>query len=333
MKLIKFLIIFLIFSFKFSYAYDANDFNNWKLDFKKIALKNNISENTFNLVMSNVQYLPKVIEYDRFQPEFYEDTKTYIEKRTSKQKQIKGINFYNNNRNIIEIVEDEFNIEKELLLALMGIETNFGTYVGKMDILSSLATLSYDKRRSEFFTNELITLLKLIENKKVDYQTLYGSWAGAFGFFQFMPSTITNYALDHNNDKKINLKDNEDAYPSAANYLNQIGWKKNEPCFYKIDLNENIPKKYLNVSAKKLQNKKKLSFFKKYIVNYSELNFLDDSLMSAIITPDKDIIPDAETLNPAYIVFDNYEVILKWNRSLRFALAVCTLKDKFKNEI
>ena len=333
MKLIKFLIIFLIFSFKFSYAFDANDFNNWKLDFKNIALKNNISEKTFNLVMSNVQYLPKVIEYDRFQPEFYEDTKTYIEKRTSKQKQIKGINFYNNNKNIIEIVEDEFNIEKELLLALMGIETNFGTYVGKMDILSSLATLSYDKRRSEFFTNELITLLKLIENKKVDYQTLYGSWAGAFGFFQFMPSTITNYALDHNNDKKINLKDNEDAYPSAANYLNQIGWKKNDPCFYRIDLNENIPKKYLNVSAKKLLNKKKLSFSKKYINNYSELDFLNDSLMSAIITPDKDIIPDAETLNPAYIVFDNYEVILKWNRSLRFALAVCTLKDKFKNEI
>ena len=84
---------------------------------------------------------------------------------------------------------------------------------------------------------------------------------------------------------------------------------------------------------KNFRIKKKLSFFKKYIVNYSELNFLDDSLMSAIITPDKDIIPDAETLNPAYIVFDNYEVILKWNRSLRFALAVCTLKDKFKNEI
>ena len=80
MKLIKFLIIFLIFSFKFSYAYDANDFNNWKLDFKKIALKNNISENTFNLVMSNVQYLPKVIEYDRFQPEFYEDTKHILKK-------------------------------------------------------------------------------------------------------------------------------------------------------------------------------------------------------------------------------------------------------------
>ena len=88
----------------------------------------------------------------------------------------------------------------------MGIETNFGTYVGKMDILSSLATLSFDKRRSEFFTNELITLLKLIETEKVDHKSLYGSWAGAFGFFQFMPSTIENYAVDYNKNKKINLK-------------------------------------------------------------------------------------------------------------------------------
>ena len=333
MKLIKILFIFLFINTQLSYSNELNDFKQWKNSFKKLALKNNISENTFDLVMANVKYLPKVIEYDRFQPEFYEDTKTYIGKRTSKKKQNKGINFYSNNKNLIDAVEKEFNIEKELLLALMGIETNFGTYVGKMDILSSLATLSYDKRRSEFFTNELIILLKLIETEKIDYQTLYGSWAGAFGFFQFMPSTITNYAIDHNKDASINLKDNEDAYPSAANYLKKIGWKKNNPCFYPIKLNKDIPKKYLNVSAKKIHNKKKIKFFKKYIENYSELNFLNDNLNSAIITPDKDIIPDSETLNPAYIVFDNYEVILKWNRSLRFALAVCTLKDKFKNEI
>ena len=333
MKLINFLIIFLVLGLKFAYAYEVKDFNQWKLNFKQIALKNNISEKTFNLVMTNVTYLPKVIEYDRFQPEFYEDTKTYIGKRTSKQKQTKGIDFYKNNKDLIDLVELEFDVEKELLLALMGIETNFGTYVGKMDILSSLATLSYDKRRSEFFTNELLTLLKLIDTKQIEYETLYGSWAGAFGFFQFMPSTITNYAIDHNNDNKINLKDNEDAYPSAANYLKLIGWKKNFPCFYQIELNDKIPKKYLNISAKKINNKKKLSFFKKYIKNYSELNFLDDSLISAIVTPDKDIIPNAENLNPAYVVFNNYEVILKWNRSLRFALAVCTLKNKFENDI
>jgi len=218
-------------------------------------------------------------------------------------------------------------------LALMGIETNFGTYVGKMDILSSLATLSFDERRSEFITKELITLLRLIELKQVDYKTLYGSWAGAFGFFQFMPSTITHYAIDHNEDNFIDLKNNEDAFPSAANYLKKIGWKLNEPCFYKIDLNKNIPKKYLNISARKIHNKKKLKFYKKYINNSVELEFLNDNLKTAIITPDKDIIPNAETLNPAYIIFENYEKILKWNRSLRFALAVCTLKDKFENEI
>ena len=132
----------------------------------------------------------------------------------------------------------------------MGIETNFGTYVGKMDILSSLATLSYDKRRSDFFSKELLILLNLIETKQIDYQTLYGSWAGAFGFFQFMPSTMKNYALDYDNNNYIDLKNNKDAYASAANYLKKIGWKTNQPCFYKIDLSKKIPKKYLNVSAK-----------------------------------------------------------------------------------
>ena len=333
MKLIRFILIFLFLNTQLSNATNIENFNKWKLEFKKKALINNISENTFDITMANVKFLPKVIEYDRYQPEFYEDTKTYIGKRTSKQKLDAGINYFKKNKDLIYKIESEFDIEKELLLALMGIETNFGTYVGKMDILSSLSTLSYDKRRSEFFTNELITLLKLIENKQIDYKTLYGSWAGAFGFFQFMPSTITNYALDYNEDNYIDLKNNEDAYPSAANYLKKIGWKKNEPCFYQIELNEKIPKKYLNISAKKIHSKKKLNFFKKYINNKNEFDFLDNNLKTAIITPDKDIIPNAETLNPAYIVFDNYEIILKWNRSLRFALAVCTLKDKFKTKI
>ena len=333
MKLINFILFFILISFNYSFADINKDFENWKLNFKQIAIENNISEKTFDIVMSNTKFLSDVIKYDRYQPEFYEDTKTYISKRTSSKKVSLGKKFYKKNSKLINSVENKFNIERELLLALMGIETNFGTYVGKMDILSSLATLSFDKRRSEFFTNELISLLKLIEKKKINYETLYGSWAGAFGFFQFMPSTITNYAIDHNKDNKINLKDNEDAYPSAANYLKKIGWKKNSPCFYQIKLDENIPKKYLNISAKKLHNKKKFSFFKNYIKNSSELDFIDENLISAIITPDKDIVPNAETLNPAYIVFDNYEVILKWNRSLRFALAVCTLKNKFENEI
>ena len=108
----------------------------------------------------------------------------------------------------------------------MGIETNFGKYLGKMDIISSLATLSYDKRRSDFFTEELLILLKLVDQKIIDRNILYGSWAGAFGNFQFMPRTIRNYAIDYNKNKKIELKKIEDSFASSANYLKTIGWKK-----------------------------------------------------------------------------------------------------------
>ena len=332
MKLISFFLIILLY-FSNAYSNVESDFELWKKEFKAFALENGVSENTYLKTIPKVRFLPKVIEYDRFQPEFYEDTKTYISKRTSEAKVKKGLEFYSNNKELIDEIEKKFNVDKELLLALMGIETNFGTYVGKMDILSSLATLSFDKRRSEFFSNELVILLKLIDQNLVDYETLYGSWAGAFGFFQFMPSTIKNYAIDYNNDNFIDLKNPIDAYASAANYLNKIGWSNSEPCYYKVSLNSVVPKKYLNVSAKKLNNKNKIKFFSKFIENYKELDLTEENFLSAIITPDKDIIPDAETLDPAYVVFNNYEVILKWNRSLRFGLAVCTLKDKFKNEL
>ena len=283
--------------------------------------------------MSDVVFLPDVIKYDRFQPEFYEDTKTYISKRTSKQKVSAGIKLYELNKDFINSVDNKFSVEKELLLALMGIETNFGTYVGKMDILSSLATLSYDQRRSDFFTKELITILQLIDEGKIDHNILYGSWAGAFGFFQFMPSTIDNYAIDYDKNDIIELKSTKDSFASAANYINKIGWKKNQPCFIKVKLKENIPSNILNTSAKKLHHKIKFKLLKKYIINEDGFNSINDNLIASIITPDKDIIPDAQNLDPAYIVFDNYEKILQWNRSLRFSLAVCTLKEKFENAL
>ena len=330
MKIIKIIFIFFLINVTDVFAQEKN-FDEWLISFKKKALNNQISETTFNKAMSDVRYLPKVIEYDRFQPEFYEDTITYIGKRSNKRKIKKGLSVYNKNKVLIDKVEKKFLVEKELLLALMGIETNFGTYLGKMDIISSLATLSFDKRRSEFFTNELITILQLIEQGIIEHDVLFGSWAGAFGNFQFMPSTIRKYAIDYNLNNVIELKKNDDSFASAANYMNKIGWKKNEPCFIKVNLKKNIPSKFLNTSAKKIINKKRFSYFDQYIVNFNK--DIDKNLLVGIITPDKDIIPDALTLDPAYLVFENYELILKWNRSLRFALAVCTLKESFKNEL
>ena len=327
--IIKSLFLYLFF---ISHSLTDEGFNEWLNKFKTKAINSGISDNVVKEIMSKAKYLPKVIEYDRYQPEFYEDTFTYIKKRSSNRKIKEGLKLYNKEKKIIETVEKDFKVEKELLLALMGIETNFGKYLGKMDIISSLATLSFDKRRSEFFTEELLILLKLVDQKIIDRNILFGSWAGAFGNFQFMPRTIRNYAIDYNKNETIELKKIEDSFASAANYLKTIGWKKNEPCFYKIELKDDIPKKYLNSSARNIKNKKKVSFLKKYIKNFENLNIKNNPSV-AIIIPDKDIIPGAETLSPAYIVFENYEKILNWNRSLRFALAVCTLKESLKNEI
>ena len=327
--IINSLFLYLVF---FTNVFANQDFNHWLKKFQTTAIESGISKKVVNEIMSNAKFLPKVIEYDRYQPEFYEDTFTYIKKRSSNRKIKAGVKLYNQKKIIIEKIENEFQVEKELLLALMGIETNFGKYLGKMDIVSSLATLSYDERRSAFFTEELLILLKLVDNNIINKDILYGSWAGAFGNFQFMPRTIRNYAIDYNKNKTIELKDTEDSFASAANYLKMIGWKKNQPCFFKIDLKDNTPKKYLNSSARNIKNKKSVSFFKKYINNFDDLK-IQGNLKVAIIIPDKDIIPGAETLSPAYIVFENYEKILNWNRSLRFALAVCTLKESFNNEI
>ena len=330
MKKIKLLIIslFIIFS---SSTLIADDFNDWKVKFKKRAIKEGVSKATVDKLIDRSKFLSDVIKYDRYQPEFYEDTKTYISKRTSSKKVKLGKIILNKENNIINKVSSEYKVDKNLLLALMGIETNFGNYLGKMDIVSSLATLSYDQRRSEFFTKELITLLKLVDAKIIDPSTLFGSWAGAFGNFQFMPSTIKNHAIDYNKDGSIDLKNIEDSFASAANYLSNLGWNDNTPCFYRINLNENIPDKYLNTSAKKIKHERKVKYLKNYIKNSS---FLDkyDNLTAAIVTPDAEIVENANKLKPAYIIFNNYKLILKWNRSLRFSLAVCTLKNSFENE-
>jgi len=327
----KLLLIFFLTYPQFSYSNVEIDFNIWLSKFKIRALKKGISEETINNSFKNVKYLKQVIKYDRYQPEFFEDTKTYINKRATRSRMLMAKALLIKNQKLFDEVEKKFNVEKELLLALWGIETNFGIHVGKMDIISSLATLSFDKRRSEFFSKELITLLKLIDQKLVDVDTLYGSWAGAFGNFQFMPSAIENYAIDYDKNGKIELKQSlHDAVASAANYLNKIGWKYQSSCFYKVKLTKPIPKKYINVSAKKIKNYMIIkSWEKKGIV---DVEHISDKNKAALVIPDL-AVPEGKEDSPAFLVFKNYEKILKWNRSLRFGVTICTLANMIKNEI
>ena len=155
----KFLLVFLLTYPQLSHSDVEDDFNIWLKKFKTTALNNGISEETITYSLKDAKYLEQVIKYDRYQPEFFEDTKTYIKKRATNSKVNKARKLYIQNKALFDEVEKKFKVEKELLLALWGIETNFGKHVGKMDIVSSLATLSFDKRRSVFFSNQLMILL------------------------------------------------------------------------------------------------------------------------------------------------------------------------------
>ena len=166
-------IFIILFSCYFSVINAAgNDFNAWLDEFKIKAKKNGISQKTIDSALSNVEYLAKVIEYDNRQPEFFEKTNDYISRRANERAKKQAILLLEENRNIFDKVEKEFQVNKEIILSLWSTETNFGKNLGKMDILSSLATLSFDKRRSEYFTGELLTLLKLLDKNIVTKQTL-----------------------------------------------------------------------------------------------------------------------------------------------------------------
>ena len=328
-RVYKFLIFFLLFNFIIftsSVKIKAEEnFNTWLLSYKKFALKEGISQKTIDIAFAEVKFLEKVIKYDRKQPEFFEDTETYVKKRANLSRANIAKKLLRKNKKLFEEVQNNFSVEKEILLALWGIETNFGKHVGKMDIISSLATLSYDKRRRDFFSSELLTLLKLIDEGLIDVNTLYGSWAGAYGNFQFMPSTIKSYAIDYDSNNKIELKTSiSDALASAANYIHQIGWKKNQPCFYRVKLTKKIKKKYINLSARNISNKLSISKWKKKGVVSFDGSEINSNLKAALI------LPDGKPDSPAFLVFNNYEKILKWNRSLRFGISICTLANMIK---
>ena len=325
-KIIIFLILFKILITSSVMATTSEDnFEKWVVSYKKLALKKGISPKTLNTVFKNVKFLDQVIQYDRKQPEFFEDTITYVNKRATNLRVNNAKKLLKKNNILFNDIENKFFVDKEILVALWGIETNFGKHVGKMDIISCLATLSYDKRRSKFFSSQLLTLLKLIDEKLIDPKTLFGSWAGAYGNFQFMPSTIKRYAIDYDGNQKIELKLSlEDSVASAANYINSIGWKKGEPCFYRVKLTNKLNKKYLNLSAKKISYRLKISEWKKKGVLNFDGTDLKTNLRAALI------MPDGELKTPIFLVFKNYEKILKWNRSLRFGISVCTLANMIK---
>jgi membrane-bound lytic murein transglycosylase B len=327
---IKKIILIFVFSIFFQTLNSASDnFSDWLVKFKALAEKKGVSKKTIDFILNDVVYLDKVIVYDNRQPEFFEKTKVYISKRASNKAIKDAKKTYIENKKIFIRVEREFNVEKEILLALWSTETNFGRNLGKMDIVSSLATLSFDKRRSEFFTKQLLVLLNLVDNKVLTKEMLYGSWAGALGNFQFMPSAILKYGIDYDGDGSIDLKNSKfDSIASAANYINKMGWKYKAPCFDEVIFTKKMNNNLFNHSARNIHDREKILFWKNKGIIKKNKNILESKDDKVAL-----VLPDGDITSPKYLVYENYEKILKWNRSLRFALSVCTLARSIKNEI
>ena len=317
------LFIFLIFQNTPVSAQNHN-FDIWVVDFKKKAIeKEGISSVTVNKAFSRVKFLKKLLIYDKRQPEFIEKTETYIGKRVNKKRVLKAKSLLLENKNLLSRIEKDFGVPKEYLVALWGIETSFGRHRGKVDIISALATLSFDKRRSAYFSKELITILRLIDKKKVKLENLYGSWAGAHGNFQFMPSSINNYAIDYDKDGQIDLVNSlEDSFASAANYLKTIGWNKKISWGYKAISADKIDNSLVTIDARKL--KKTLS--RNDLIN-NKISIKNNKKAKGNF---KLIRPDGKD-GPIFLVTTNYEKLLNWNRSLRFAITVGLFADLLKN--
>ena len=321
-----FLIIYLFVIFNPTISLSNEKFNEWLVGFKGRAIAQGVSKETADNALKNAKFLERIVALDRKQPEFFEKTYEYLDKRVDEKRIQAAKNLLKENSALLEKVNTKFKVDKEILVALWGIETNFGVNKGKVDIISALSTLSFDTRRPEYFEKELIILLKLIDNKTIKYESLYGSWAGAIGNFQFMPSTIQKYGINFDEVADIDLINSfQDSLASAANYLKTIGWNEKDRWGFEIKTDKNFDNSLINSDSRNLKNKisisqiKSLGFKNK---NGSEILFIDKK-EGWIIRPDG-------VDGPIYIVFDNFLRLLEWNRSLRFAITVGTLSDKIK---
>ena len=326
LKLKIFLIICLFTIFNSSISLSNEKFNEWLIEFKGRAINQGVSKDTVDNALKNAKFLERIVALDRKQPEFFEKTYEYLDKRVNDARIQAAKKLLSENSILLQKVNAKFKVDNEILVALWGIETNFGVNKGKVDIISALSTLSFDNRRSEYFEKELIILLKLIDKKIVKYESLYGSWAGAIGNFQFMPSTIQNYALNFDESSDIDLINSfQDSLASAANYLKTIGWNEKDIWGFEIQTDKEFDKNLISPDSRNFKNKITIAQLKL-------LGFKNKNGSEILITDKKEgwlIRPDGED-GPIYIVFDNFLRLLEWNRSLRFAITVGTLSDKIK---
>ena len=269
-------------------------------------------------VLPGLKRQPRVIELDRRQPEFTVTFANYLNARVTPARIEQGRQLLDQYAPFLKELTTRYGVPGRYLIAFWGLETNFGGYIGSMRTLDSLATLACDQRRGDFFTGELMSALTLLERESLTPDQMLGSWAGAVGHTQFMPSAYSRYAVDGDADGHINLWNSvRDALASGANFLAQLGWQRGERWGREVLLPDDFP-----FERSGLRNRKPLRYWKKLGVRLTTSARLPDADMQAAI-----ILPAGHT-GPAFLVYRNFEVIMQWNRSEYYALSIGLLADR-----
>lgn len=277
-----------------------------------------VNQATIDAIFPHLVHQNRVIELDRSQPEFVQTFPGYFSKRVTDWRTNKGKEMYAKHKDLLQKLSDKYGIPPHYLLAFWGLETNFGNYKGKMPVLDSLATLACDKRRSTYFTQEFLVAVKLFEREQLTREEMVGSWAGAMGHTQFMPSAYTNYAIDGDGDGQVNLwSSEEDALSSAANFLANLGWEAG----YRWGREVQLPTDF-DYQQSGYKNRQSLSEWHAQGIKKANGSELGEGETSAYV-----IVP-AGHQGPAFIAYKNFRVIMRWNNSEFYAIAVGVLADK-----
>jgi membrane-bound lytic murein transglycosylase B len=290
------------------------DFTSWLRELRAEALQSGISEPTLNAALSGIRPLPRVIELDRRQPEATLTYSQYIQRVLSASRTQRGKSLFETHRALLTDIGSTFGVPPAVIVALWGIETDYGRISGDFPVLAALATLAYDGRRSAFFRRELLEALKIIDEGHITPKAMLGSWAGAMGQNQFMPSSFRQYAVDYNSDGRRDIWGTlPDVFASTANYLARSGWHQGESWGCRVTVPVHVGAAHAGLEVyKSLPDWQALGV---------QTSCSDHQARQASL-----VLPEG-TDGPAFLVYDNFYTLLKWNRSTYFALAVGQLAD------
>ena len=293
-------------------------FAEWLGDFRAEAMRKGVSAPILDAAFAGVEPIARVIELDRRQPESTLTFEEYRDRVVSAQRITDGRQRMIEHARILEQIQARYGVPARFIVALWGVETSYGRITGNFSVVGALATLAYDGRRSAYFRAELLNALRILQEGHISPTSMRGSWAGAMGQSQFMPSSFLRFAVDHDGDGRRDIWGTQsDVFASIANYLAGSGWNSGQTWGRAVRLPASFDTSLAGADGKRA------------LARWSKLGVvqLDGSPLPASELLAEIVLP-AKRASPAFATYDNFRVLLRWNRSNYFALAVSDLADR-----